>query len=132
MFPSDAAESPLLARSDRLIRLGAALPMLAFGVIAVTARLLDPSQTTFVVEMLTVTLCAQSLTWCGLVGVWRCAAWNSGVLFYIWFGGTMGVLTLLATAIPAVMPIPLLAPLVATFARWRAGRRARPAVEDVA
>jgi hypothetical protein len=54
------------------------------------------------------------------------------VLFYIWFGGVMGVLSLVATAIPAVIPIPLLAPLVATIARWRAVRRARPAGEDAA
>jgi len=32
-----------------------------------------------------------------------------------------------STAIPAVMPIPLLAPLVATFARWRMRRDAKQA-----
>lgn len=132
MFPSDATDDPLLARSDRLIRIGAAIPMLGFGAIAVTARLLAPSHATFVLEMLLVSLSAQTLTWSGIAGVWRCSGWTSGVLFYIWFGGVMGVMSLVATAIPAIIPIPLLAPLVATIARWRAVRRARPAGEDTA
>jgi hypothetical protein len=55
----------------------------------------------------------------------RSRGWDSGVLFWIWAGGVLAAIVAASTAIPAVVPVPLLAPLVATFARFRMRRAAK-------
>jgi hypothetical protein len=127
VFPSDLTDDPLIARGDKLIRWGAFIPMFGFIVIGLTARLLVPSRATFVVEMLCLSACGQALVWLGMNDLRRRRGWTSGVMFYIWSGGVLATIASATTAIPAVAPIPLLAPLVATFARWRMHRRARSA-----
>ncbi|HEY5836520.1 hypothetical protein [Streptomyces sp.] len=125
IFPSDLTDDPLLARSDKCIRWGAAVPMLGLCVIAVTARLLDPGRGTFVSVMLFLSAVGQVLTWWGMHGVRRSRGWDSGVLFYIWVGGFLDAMAIASTAVLSLAPIPLLAPLVATFARWRLHRESR-------
>lgn len=127
MFPSDLTDDPVLARSDKRIRIGAAVPMLGFAAVAFTGRLLEPSRHMFVAEMFALTVAAQVLTWWGLYGVSRSRGWKSGVLFYTWFGGMLGAMALLATGVLYAVPVPLVAPVVATFARWRMARGKEPA-----
>lgn len=127
MFPSELTDDRLIARGDKLIRWGAFLPMFGFVVIGLTARLLTPSRSTFVTEMLGLSAVGQVLVWLGMNDIRRRTGWDSGVMFYIWSGGVLSTIAAATTAIPAVVPIPLLAPLIATFARWRMRRAARSA-----
>ncbi|WP_329132921.1 hypothetical protein OG552_14465 [Streptomyces sp. NBC_01476] len=101
--------------------------MFGFVVIGLTARLLTPSRSTFVTEMLGLSAVGQVLVWLGMNDIRRRTGWDSGVMFYIWSGGVLSTIAAATTAIPAVVPIPLLAPLIATFARWRMRRAARSA-----
>ncbi|MFC4033640.1 hypothetical protein ACFO3J_19440 [Streptomyces polygonati] len=127
MFPSDLTDDPLIARGDKLIRWGAFIPMFGFVVIGLTARLLTPNRSAFVIEMLLLSVVGQVLVWLGMNALRRRNGWDSGVMFYIWSGGILSTIAAATTAIFAVMPIPLLAPIVATFFRWRMHRAARSA-----
>ncbi|SCE45312.1 hypothetical protein GA0115240_163538 [Streptomyces sp. DvalAA-14] len=101
--------------------------MLGLCVIALTARLLDPSRLTFALEMAGLSAIGQLLTWAGMHGVWRSNGWDSGVLLYVWLGGFLGGMALTSAGGWVLTPIPLVAPLVATLARWRLHRTARSA-----
>jgi 4-amino-4-deoxy-L-arabinose transferase-like glycosyltransferase len=70
--------------------------------------------------MLTISGLGQVLVWLGMDGMRRCRGWAfEGVLFYLWTGGVLGGLAAASTGVLAVVPIPLLAPAVATLAkRW--------------
>jgi hypothetical protein len=127
VFECDTSNNPLLARSDKFVRVGGLVSPLGLCLIAVTARLLDPSRQDFIREVLCLTAAGQALTWWGMDGIRRSQGWCSGVVSYVWAGGVMTGLAVSSTAIIALAPIPLLAPLVATFARWRMHRRARSA-----
>lgn len=128
MFPSDLTEDPLLARSDKLVRWGAFVPTFGFFLIGLTGRLVNPSRATFVLAMLCLSAAGQLLVWWGMNGLRRSRGWAvPGVLFYIWAGGVLTAIVAATTAVPAVVPIPLLPPLVATFAKRRMRQTARRA-----
>jgi hypothetical protein len=118
-------DDPLIARGDKLIRWGAFIPMFGFVVIGLTARLLTPTKATFVVEMLCLSAVGQVLVWLGMNDLRRRRGWDSGVMFYIWSGGVLATIAAATAAIPLLAPIPLVAPVVATVARWRMRRAAR-------
>lgn len=96
--------------------------MLGLCVIALTARLLDPDRAVFASAMFCLSAVGQGLTWRGLNCVRHRSGWDSGVLFPVWVGGILGAMAVLSTGVVTVVPIPLVAPLVATFARWRLRR----------
>jgi hypothetical protein len=126
VFPCDVTDDPVLARSDRLIRWGAVIPWIGLGGIALTGWLLRPSTATFVKEMLALCAVGQCLVWLGMNGMRRCGGWAfEGVLFYIWFGGLVGAAALGSTGLMFLVPAAFLAPLVATFARFRMRRAAK-------
>lgn len=123
MFPSDLTDNPLLARSDKLIRSGAFVPMFGLCLIAFSGPLLNPSRGTFVAEVLGLGAIGQVLVWSGMDGLRRSCGWElTGVLFHTWMGGILAAAAAASTAVMYVVPIPLVAPVVATFARWRLRR----------
>lgn len=103
------------------------MPTMGFCVLGITSRLVISSRAEWVVAMLALSAIGQVGIWCGMNSLRRSRGWDSGVLFWIWVGGVLAAMVAGSTAIPAVMPIPLLAPLVATFARWRMRRDAKQA-----
>lgn len=124
MFPSDCTDNRLLIRSDKLIRLGAALPVIGLGCTMVTARLFEPGRDTFRIVVLGIVALSQLLVWLGLHGVWRGCAWDSGVTFYVWLSALLHIPVVASTGVLVLAPLPVLAPLVATVARWRMRRGA--------
>jgi hypothetical protein len=69
----------------------------------------------------------QTLIWRGMRGVQQAGGWLSGVVSYVWVGGVLNGWALAFTGYFTLLPIPLVAPLVATFARWRMRHRAKQA-----
>lgn len=122
-FVSDTTDDPLLALSDKLVRWGAVVPFGGLVVIALSARLVDPSRDVYVAEMLALSVLGQLLVWLGMYGLRRTQGWDSGVFFYIGFGGVMNALAVASTGIVYLAPIPLLAPATAGFAKVRLRRR---------
>lgn len=127
MFACETSHDPLLARSDKRIRLGAIFAPVGLGLIAITARLLNPTKVEFDLEMFCLASVGQGLVWWGMLGVQRTNGWLSGVVAYVWLGGVLNGWALAFTGYFALLTLPLLAPLVATFARWRMRRDAKQA-----
>lgn len=121
-YVSNTNGDPLLARSDKLIRAGGLVPFAGLGLVAVTARLLDPSRFAFTLEMLSLSAIGQLLVWCGMFGLFRVRGWASGVLSYIWLGGLWNAMAVASTGIIYLAPIPLLAPATAWLAKIRLRR----------
>jgi hypothetical protein len=125
MYPSDLTDDPELARGDKLVRWGSSVPTLGFCVLGLTSRLVISSRSQWVAAMLILSAIGQLGVWWGMNSLRRSRGWDSGVLFWIWAGGVLAAIVAASTAIPAVVPVPLLAPLVATFARFRMRRAAK-------
>jgi hypothetical protein len=125
VFACETSHDPLLARSDKFIRAGALVAPLGLCTVAMTARLLDPTRHVFVVEMLCLSAIGQALVWWGLNGVRRSKGWDSGVVSYVWTGGILNAMAVSSTEVLVLSPIPLIAPLVAAFARQRFHRKVR-------
>lgn len=127
MFPSDLTDDPILALGDKLVRWGALVPTAGFCVLGLASRLVISSRSEWVWSVLTLSAIGQVGVWVGMYLLRRSRGWASGVLFYLWSGGLLAAMVAGSTAIPAVIPIPLAAPLVATVARFRMRRGAKNA-----
>ncbi|MFJ5608636.1 hypothetical protein ACIQCJ_04535 [Streptomyces sp. NPDC093221] len=112
-----------LVRSDKLIRWGGVIPPLSVFPTLVALRLLDGTAGELAVVIGLFALAGQALVWTGMRGMQRCQGWADGVLFYLAAGGLFSGMTLFLTGIPAVMPIPLLAPATAWLAKVRLRRK---------
>jgi hypothetical protein len=127
VFPSDLTDDPVIARGDKLVRWGAFVPTMGFCLVCLGGRLVISSRSAYVLVILVLTVVGQTLVWLGMGQLRRGRGWDAGVLFYLWVGGVLATVVAATSAILAVIPVPLLAPIVATFARWRAVRRTRRA-----
>lgn len=122
MFVTETSRDPLLARSDRLIRLGGGTAPLGLCLIAITGRLVGLPKPAFDAIMLALLAIGQALVWRGMHGVRRARGWRSGVVAYAWAGGIMSGWAIAFTGYFPLALIPLAAPAWATFARWRTRR----------
>jgi hypothetical protein len=123
----EACDDFVAARTERLARVGGVLPPLAAIGTLFVLRVTGGGASQLAVAVGGFAVLGQAMVWLGMHGLWRTHGWASGVMPYLVIGGVLSAQTLFLTGIPEVMPIPLLAPLVATFARWRMHRRARSA-----
>jgi hypothetical protein len=121
----DLTDDPLIARSTRLIRLGGLLPPLVSIAILVIVRVLRGGPVHLAVTVGLVVVAGQALVWRGVLGLRKSQGWASGVGFYLTVGGVLSAQTLYLTGIPAIMPIPLVAPLFGGLAKRRLQRRTR-------
>ena len=64
------------------------------------------------------------MVWRGIAGLRRSEAW-AGAVLALTVGGVLSAQTLFLTQIPALMPIPLVAPAFGLLAKWRLARRAQ-------
>jgi hypothetical protein len=126
MFAVEHSHDPLLAHSDRLIRVGGVVAPVGLCLIAITSKLLHPSKALFDVAMLTLLGIGQVLVWRGLHGVNRTGGWRSGVVAYVWTGAVLTGWAVAFTGHFLVLVVPLIAPVVATLARWRMAREKEP------
>lgn len=123
MFPSDLTDDPLLARSDKLIRFGGFTPAFGLCLIALSGWLFRPSTGTFIRVELCLTVVGQALVWLGMAGLRRSSGWAvPGVTFYVWASGILGAVSVASTGVVPLVPVPLIAPVVASIARLRGKR----------
>lgn len=126
MFASQTTDDPLVARGDRLVRWGAFVPAMGFCVLGLFGRLFIDGRHSYVLAVLILSGVGQVLAWLGIEALRRSRGWNTGVVFYIWVGGALATVVTATTAIPVAVPVPLIAPVVATLARWRMAREKEP------
>lgn len=117
-----SADESVRARSDRLIQWGGTIPFLSVFPTLVTLRIMDGTAGQLAVIVGFFTLAGQALVWIGMRGLQKCQGWADGVLFYLVVGGLFTAMTLFLTSVPAIMPIPLLAPATAWLAKIRLRR----------
>lgn len=125
--PSEGREVPLVkefqvVRSIRLLRWGGILPFLASVLVLVALRLGGGGSTELAWGVGGLTMIGQVMVWSGMARLRGSGAWADGVVFPLLIGGLLSAQTLYLTQIPALMPIPLLAPVVGLFAKWHLSR----------
>ncbi|SEN07909.1 hypothetical protein SAMN05216267_1001168 [Actinacidiphila rubida] len=127
MFDTETSHDPLLARSDKLIRLGALVAPVGLCLFAMTSRLWNPTKLEFELVMFSLAGVGQVLVWRGMRGVYLTRGWLSGVVAYVWLGGVLNAWALAFTGSFSLLPAAFVAPLVATVARFRMRRGAKHA-----
>lgn len=123
----EANRDLIAARGDWLIRVGGVFSPLAAIVTLFVLRVLGGGALQLAIAVGVFAAVGQGMVWLGMRDVRRTCGWGSGIMFHLTIGGVLSGQTLFLTDIPELMPIPLVAPLVATFARWRMRRAARSA-----
>lgn len=106
-----------------LLRWGGVLPTLATILVLVIMRIVGGGPSELAVSVGALTAVGQAMVWRGMAGLRGSGAWATGVGFPLFIGGVLSAQTLFLTQIPALMPIPLIAPLVGLVAKWRHARR---------
>lgn len=106
-----------------LLRLGGVFPFLSTVLALVVLQIFQGGRTQLAICVAVFAIIGQAMVWTGLFRLTKTVnGWADGAGFHLWMGGIFSAQTLFLTGVPAVMPIPLAAPLVATLARWRMHR----------
>jgi hypothetical protein len=121
----DLTDDPIIERSTKLIRLGAGLPPLGAILTLVVLRIVDGTSSQLAFSTGALVFLGELLVWTGMYGLWKSQGWASGVIFFLAVGGVLSAQTLYLTGIPVLMPIPLVAPLVAWWAKKRLQHQVR-------
>jgi hypothetical protein len=119
----DAKRDLIAARSVRLIRVGGVGPALSTILLLVGLRVAGGGASQLAVGVAAFSAVGQGLVWWGLDGLRRSKSWAVGVGTPLIAGALISAQTLFLTGIPALMPVPLVAPAVWLFAKWRFERR---------
>jgi hypothetical protein len=121
----DLTDDPFIARCEKLIRVGGVLPPLSAILALMVLRVVGGGRVALAMGVGAFAALGQGIVWAGMRGLKKSRGWASGVLFYLILGGVLSALTLFLTGIPALMPIPLIAPTVGCIAKRRLQRFTR-------